>query len=42
MLALLESLERTWDATSLADVRDLGGFEDLFDPEAVARALGGP
>ena len=40
VLALLESLERTRDVTSLADVRNLDEFEDLFDPEAVAKALG--
>jgi adenylate cyclase len=42
VLALLESLERTRDATSLADVRELREFEDLFDPESVARALARP
>jgi hypothetical protein len=42
VLALLESLERTHDATSLADVMELGDFEDLFDPEAIGRALGRP
>jgi hypothetical protein len=41
VLALLESLERTRDATSLADVQELGGeFDDLVDPEAIAKALG--
>ena len=41
VLALLESLERTRDATSLAGVRGLDAeFEDLFDPAAIAAALG--
>jgi len=40
VLALLESLDRTRDAASLADVRELHGFDDLFDPEAIARASG--
>jgi adenylate cyclase len=38
VLALLESLERTRDATSVADLRELVEFDDLVDPEAVARA----
>jgi adenylate cyclase len=37
VLALLESLERTRDATSLADVAGLDEFVDLFDPEAIVR-----
>lgn len=40
VLALLESPERTRDATPLGDVQDLCEFEDLVDPEAVARAVG--
>ena len=40
VLALLESLERTRDGTSLADVRELDEFEGLFDPDAISRALG--
>lgn len=41
VLSLLESLERTRDATSLADVEELGDeFADLFDPAAIEAALG--
>jgi len=36
VLALLENLERTRDATSVADVRKLREFDDLLDPEALA------
>ena len=40
VLALLESLERTRDATSLTHVRELDEFEDLFDPDLISRARG--
>jgi hypothetical protein len=40
VLTLLESLERTRDATSLAAVRGLREFDDLLDPDAIARAAG--
>jgi adenylate cyclase len=38
VLALLENLERTRDATSLAEVSKLREFDDLFDLEGAARA----
>jgi adenylate cyclase len=41
VLALLENLERTRDATALADVRGLRGFEDLLDPDEIARVTAG-
>jgi hypothetical protein len=40
VLALLENMERTRDATSLSEVSELREFDDLFDLEAVTRAAG--
>lgn len=42
VLALIETLERTRDATTLADVRELSEFRDLLDEDAIARAAGLP
>jgi hypothetical protein len=40
VLALVETTGRTRDATTLADVERLEGFEDVLDPDAIARAAG--
>lgn len=42
VLALIETLERTRDATTLAEVRELAEFRDLLDEEAIARATWQP
>jgi hypothetical protein len=42
VLALIETLERTRDATTLADVRELSEFRHLVDEDAIARAAGLP
>jgi rubredoxin len=39
VLALLETQERTRDATTVADVRALAEFADLADPESLRRQL---
>jgi hypothetical protein len=42
ILALVETFERTRDATTLADLRELSEFRDLLDDEAIARATALP
>jgi hypothetical protein len=40
VLALVETTERTRDATTLADLDGLDEFRDVLDPDAIARAAG--